>query len=73
MTLEKIKKYILNNKGIFHCFRYKGSRNQIEEFEGTINNLYPAIFTILTKDFRVRSFSYSDFLIGNIEIVDKNN
>ena len=73
MTLEKIKGYILKNKGVLHCFRYKGSRNQIEEFEGTINNLYPAIFTILTKDSRIQSFSYSDFLIGNIVIIDKNN
>ena len=70
MTLEKIKLYVEKNKGVFHHFRYKGARNQNDEFQGFINALYGAIFTIEASDSRLRSFCYSDLLIGDLEIID---
>ena len=48
-------------------FRYNGSRNQIEEFSGTITCCYKFVFTIDTGDL-IRSFSYSDVLIGVLDI-----
>ena len=59
-------------KGKLLKFKFNGSRNQIEEFEGIIKNTYPAIFTIETKsvDSRIKSFTYSDILVENLEIIE---
>ncbi len=70
MTISMVKKYVSDNKGVEHSFRFKGSRNQTEEFEGTITGVYPAIFVITLNDSKIRSFSYSDLLIDNLEILD---
>lgn len=70
MTLDKIKKIVADNKGIIHLFRFKGARNQIDEFQGIITDLYPAIFIITLDNSTVKSFSYSDLLVDNLEIVD---
>ena len=68
MMIEKIKNKVKNNVGIKHKFRFNGSRNQIEEFEGIINNTYNAVFTILVDEYSIKSFSYSDLLTKNLEI-----
>ena len=70
MTIENVKKVVENNKGIVRLFRFRGTRNQIDEFEGVITTLYPAIFTITSVDYQIKSFSYSDLLINNLEIVN---
>lgn len=70
MTLEKIKKIVKENLGVTHLFRFKGARNQIDEFEGVITDLYPSVFIITMDNNMVRSFTYSDLLIANLEIVD---
>lgn len=70
MTLEKIKKIVMENLGVMHSFRFKGSRNQIDEFDGVITNAYPSIFIITMDNNMVRSFTYSDLLIDNLEILD---
>lgn len=68
--INKIKSEIESQKGKLLKFRYNGSRNQIEEFEGIINNTYNYIFTIKVVGDRedIKSFTYSDVLIKNIEI-----
>ena len=45
-------------------------RNQIEEFDGIIVDTYNYIFTIQTIN-EVKSFTYSDVLIENLEIIKK--
>ena len=65
----KIKEDILNNKGKLHIFRFNGLRNQIEEFEGLITEIYDRIFIIKTNNNEIKSFSYNDVLIGNLEII----
>ena len=65
----KIRDDIINNKNINHKFRFNGSRNQIDEFEGIINETYNYIFTIKTNKNEIKSFSYNDVLIGNLEII----
>ena len=50
-------------------FRFHGGRNQIDEFKGKITYLYPAVFTVLTEDDVIKTFSYSDVLIQSLEIV----
>ena len=68
--MNKIKNKIMENVGIKHKFIFNGSRNQIEEFEGVINGTYNKVFTILVNDNTIKSFSYSDVLTNNLEIID---
>ena len=68
--IDKIRNNLLLKKGIYNKFRYNGARNQIEEFEGCINGVYNYIFTIKTQNNIIKSFSYSDILIGNLEFIE---
>ena len=68
--MNKVKNKVKENVGIKHKFIFNGSRNQIEEFEGVINRTYNKVFTILVNDNTLKSFSYSDVLTNNLEIVD---
>lgn len=68
MTISKIKESLEKNKGKVIHFKYNGARNQIEEFDGVIENTYNAIFTIRI-DKEIKSFTYSDVLIQNIELI----
>ncbi len=68
--INKIKDDIKNKKGEKLKFRFNGARNQIEEFEGIIVETYNYIFTIKTINEKkeLKSFTYSDVLIDNLEI-----
>ena len=68
--IQKIKEDLSNKKGKILKFRHNGARNQIEEFEGIVVETYNYIFTIKTVDEKekIKSFSYSDILIKNLEI-----
>ena len=46
MNITKIRKNLESNKGKLIHFKYNGARNQIEEFDGIIEDTYNAIFTI---------------------------
>ena len=69
--INKIKSDIESKKNKVLKFRHNGLRNQIEEFNGTIEEIYDYIFTIkiIDKD-EIKSFSYSDVLINNLEIFE---
>lgn len=73
--IGKIKNEINDYVGKPLHFRFNGARNQIEEFEGVIENTYNFIFTIKTLDEskRLKSFTYSDILTLNLEILDEKN
>ena len=60
MTIGMVKQFVNDNKGMMHSFRFKGTRNQIEEFQGMITDVYPAIFIIKLQDEKIKSFSYTD-------------
>ena len=68
--INKIKEDIFSKKGKVLKFRHNGARNQIEEFKGIITETYNYIFTIKTVDEKeeIKSFTYSDILIDNLEI-----
>lgn len=70
MTLDKIKELVDKNKNKQKTFIFKGTRNQIDKFKGKIKNTYSVIFTVVSEDNKLRSFSYSDVLIGNLQILD---
>ena len=65
--INKIKNDLIKLKGKEIRFRYNGSRNQIEEFEGIIKECYDYVF-IIDLGYMNRSFSYSDILIGALEV-----
>ena len=70
MTIEKVRDKVNSYKGKNLKFRFNGSRNQIEEFEGTIINTYDAVFIIRLQDNqRIKSFSYSDVLIKKLVVL----
>ena len=46
--ISKIKNDLENQKGKILHFRFNGARNQIEEFDGSIENTYNFIFTVKT-------------------------
>ena len=68
MNIEKIKEKIEKLKNQKLHFKLNGSRNQIEEFDGIITESYNYIFIVETETIK-KSFSYSDVLINNIEII----
>ena len=70
--INKIKEAVNEKRGKVLKFRYNGQRNQKEEFTGIIINTYNYIFTIKIFSDReeIKSFSYSDILIDNLEIYD---
>lgn len=68
--MNKIKNKVIENVGLKHKFIFNGSRNQVEEFEGVINKTYNKVFTILVDGHTLKSFSYSDVLTNNLEIVE---
>ena len=65
--IEKVKQKVCALKGQRIRFRYNGSRNQIEEFEGVIVDCYNYVFVIATYK-ENRSFSYSDVFMGVLEL-----
>ena len=67
MNIEKIKNKIEDLKNKKVIIKVNGSRNQIEEFEGIITEIYNYIFIVETENIK-KSFSYADVLINNIEI-----
>lgn len=69
--INKIKDKIESKKGEKLHFRFNGARNQIDEFDGIIIETYNSIFTIKTINEKqeIKSFTYSDVLIENLEIL----
>ena len=68
--INKIREDVKSRKGQVLKFRHNGARNQIEEFQGVIIDTYNYVFTIKTIDEKetIKSFTYSDILIDNLEI-----
>ena len=70
--INKVRDYIKKNQGKKLNFKYNGSRNQIEVFEGIITETYSYIFIIkiIGEPESIKSFSYNDVLIKNLEIFE---
>ena len=68
MNKNTIKNKIELLKGKLVHFKYNGSRNQIEEFNGVIENTYNSIFTIrLDSGREIKSFSYNDIINESLQ------
>ena len=63
MNIYKVKRIIEDIKGKKIHFKYNGARNQIEEFDGIIENTYNSIFTIKINDYNgIKSFTDNDII-----------
>jgi len=73
MNIDKIKSFLRKNIGKELHFKYNSGRNQIEEFNGYICNLYNYIFTVkpLENSTSLKSFSYKDILTNYLIIIMK--
>ncbi|MDD6879056.1 MAG: Veg family protein [bacterium] len=73
MNIKKIKTSIEKNLGKELRFKFNGSRNQTEEFDGIIEKVYNYVFTIKisNNNNQIKSFSYNDVLTENLEIFTK--
>ncbi len=68
-NIEKVKTRVHSYKGQELCFKFHGSRNQTEEFYGTIINTYDSVFIISLKESNIiKSFSYSDVLMRKLVV-----
>ncbi len=69
MNISKIKNDIETYKVKTIHFKYNGSRNQIEEFDGIIESTYNAIFTIKIEDTNnIKTFTYNDVISESLQI-----
>lgn len=70
MNINRIRAFISQKKGKIYLFKFKGARNQTDEFVGKIIEVYRSIFIIKVEDStkRVKSFSYNDVLTNSLEI-----
>ena len=72
MSIELIRDKMVTYKGQTLSFRFNGSRNQVEEFEGIIVGTYDSIFTIMTRESNfLKSFSYSDVLTKKLVVLSR--
>ena len=72
MNLNYIRNKIFLLLNQRYSFVYKGNRNQTERFVGFIEKCYSRIFVIRVLDDSIKTFSYSDIIIGNLEILPYN-
>lgn len=71
MNISKVKSDIEKYKGKIIHFRYNGARNQTEEFTGTIENTYNAVFTIRLEDSKnIKSYTYNDLINESLQIFE---
>ena len=74
-SLDEVKNSILNLKGKPVKMKINKGRKKIVEYVGTIENVYPSLFTVkFTKgdelNIEKNSFSYFDVMCGEIKIID---
>ncbi len=69
MKIEKTRSFIEDNLNKKINFKFNGNRNMVEEFSGEIVKTYKCVFLVKVDNQDVlRSFSYSDVLIGSLEL-----
>ena len=68
MNISLTKKILKDNIGKNVSIKYNLGRNKYEHFDGTIDNLYSNVFTIIDNKNRLHSFSYNDYIMRQIII-----
>lgn len=60
-------------KGTQMTIRINRGRNRMEEMIGTVETLYPAIFTVRDGTGGLSTFSYADYLSKNVVFLKKKS
>lgn len=69
MNVDKVRSEVKSKEGKILHFKFNGSRNQIQEFDGEIIETYHSIFVVkLVDDNNIKSFSYNDLITSSLEI-----
>lgn len=66
-TANEVKEAVTKLKGEKVALIIHTGRNRYKEFSGTIDNLYPAVFTVKGA-FESKSFSYSEVACYEVKI-----
>jgi uncharacterized protein Veg len=69
-TIFQARDYVKSIYGKKVRIKVHGIRNKVDIVEGVVSELYNQVFIIKTK-FGNKSFTYSDVLIGNINLTLK--
>ena len=70
-ALNNIKEKLTALKGNKLYFKINRGRKRIEDMQGSIENLYPSVFTIKTAENKpLQTFSYFDVLCGIVQFED---
>lgn len=67
MNIDLAKNNIEKNLNRRVIVTVHGMRNKITRYEGTLYKTYPNIFSIIENGIE-KSFSYNDYIIGDIKI-----
>ena len=67
MNPNVIRESLKTKKGSRVKIKVHGMRNKTDSFIGTIEDIYPEIFTVRTNNF-LKSFSYSEIISKEIDI-----
>ena len=69
MNVDKVRSEVKSKEGKILHFKFNGSRNQIQEFDGEIIETHHSIFVVkLVDDNNIKSFSYNDLITSSLEI-----
>ena len=67
-ALNEIKERIANLKGNEINLSVNRGRKKIDKLQGSIENIYPSVFTFMTDSNAIETFSYFDVLCGIVTL-----
>jgi len=67
--LDTVKQQIANLKGCGVDLEVNIGRKRLRTFSGTIQSVYPSVFTFIDNDGGIKTYSYSDVLCGDVKIL----
>ena len=67
--ISEIKEQIASLKGSNIELEVNTGRKRIKTFVGSIQSVYPSVFTFLDEDGNTKTYSYSDVLCGDVKIM----
>lgn len=70
-NLNDIKAKIIALKGSHVEMNINRGRKKFDSFSGIIQDVYPSVFTVISKEGNqtIQTFSYYDVLCGNVVII----
>lgn len=67
--LDEVKQKIVSLKGRNVEMNINRGRKKIDTLSGVIKDVYPSVFTVISDNMPIQTFSYFDVLCGNVVIL----